>query len=159
DFSRRIKASGKRDPRDTVAAGINMLGEELQETTISRDYFESIYDAVSDILIITNQQFLISDLNQAAENKLGFSKGQLLGTDARKLIKRESKELEQIIREFKKSLRKTYSCETVLARLDGQDLIINCSVSTIFDRHNIEKGYLIIASDITEKKKQDTEVL
>lgn len=160
NFSKRINATGKRDPRDTIAAGINMLGEELQETTISRDYFESIYDAVSDILIITNQKFLISDLNHTAENKLGYSKDLLIGTDARKLIKQESKELEQIMYEFKQSLRTTYSCETVLKKQNGQDMVINCSVSTIFDRRqNIEKGYLIIASDITEKKKQDSEVL
>ena len=42
NFDRKLTMSSRMDEVDAFIAGVNMLGEELKERTISRDYFNDI---------------------------------------------------------------------------------------------------------------------
>ena len=46
-FDKRLSLSKKLDEVDAFIAGVNMLGEELKETTISRNYFNDIFNSRS----------------------------------------------------------------------------------------------------------------
>ena len=43
NFEKKLAMSSRMDQVDAFIAGINMLGEELKERTISRDYFNDIF--------------------------------------------------------------------------------------------------------------------
>jgi len=47
DFDKKLAVSKKMDEVDAFISGVNMLGEELKERTISRDYFNNIFNSVS----------------------------------------------------------------------------------------------------------------
>jgi signal transduction histidine kinase/CheY-like chemotaxis protein len=48
DFNRRISVSEEGDTLDAIAVGINMLGEELEDTAASRRELEAAYRALQD---------------------------------------------------------------------------------------------------------------
>ena len=78
-FDRRIVLSELRDEIDGISNGINMLGEELNEALISKNYLNSIFNSVSDIVIILDKRGKIEDVNKAAMEKLLYSKKELTG--------------------------------------------------------------------------------
>ena len=48
DFSRRINVGESGDTLDAIAVGINMLGEELEDTAASRRELEAAYRALQE---------------------------------------------------------------------------------------------------------------
>ena len=70
NFKKKIPVSDHLDEIDSIITGINMLGEELQETTISKNFFENIYHSVTDILFVLDENGIIIDLNNYALKKL-----------------------------------------------------------------------------------------
>jgi len=78
-FDKRLAISKRLDDVDAVANGINMLGEELKSVTISRNYFNNIFNSVSDMVFILNTSGVIEDVNKTAEDKLKYKRGTLIG--------------------------------------------------------------------------------
>ncbi|MEO5907607.1 MAG: HAMP domain-containing protein, partial [Ginsengibacter sp.] len=54
-FNKRIRISDTKDELDAISNGINMLGEELNDVTISKIYFNSIFNSVSEMVFILNK--------------------------------------------------------------------------------------------------------
>lgn len=79
DFDKRLKLSDRLDDTDAVFSAFHMLAEELKAVTISRDYFNVIFDAVGDMIFVLSEKGLIEDLNAAACDRLGYVKKGLIG--------------------------------------------------------------------------------
>lgn len=155
DLSRRLEISDKRDDRDTIVAGINMLGEELEKTTISRDYFMNIYNSVSEILIYTNPKGEILDLNHATEKVLCKKADELKGIDIKTIINEEYHHLETKIREGFNTGDHFFTFEGSLIIDKNREIPVSCTLSKVMDRLHNHKGYLFIAKDITDKKNKE----
>src|SRR5687767_6387537 len=56
--------SDEVDELDMIISGINMLGEELLTTNVSRDFFSSIFNSVSDLVFIVGEDGLLIDANE-----------------------------------------------------------------------------------------------
>ena len=78
DFHKRLELLDNNSDLDTILAGINMLGEELEDKTISRDYFSSIFNSVSDVLIVFNSKGIITDVNLASEEAFQTAKENII---------------------------------------------------------------------------------
>lgn len=63
-FHNKVEVSDKLDEIDSIIMGINMLGEELVDTTISKNIFENIFNSVTNILFIVNQNGVIIGSNK-----------------------------------------------------------------------------------------------
>lgn len=155
ELHRRLEITGARDYRDVIIAGINMLGEELEKTTISRDYFMNIYNSVSEILIITDIDGKISDMNFAAQKTLNKTILELKKTDIIHLISPRFINFHIELKEFFLSGKTSISFETALKN-NSHETPVYCSISKITDRNNSLKGYLFIAKDITEQKNKES---
>ena len=88
-FDKRIVLSQKKDEIDGISNGINMLGEELNEALISKNYLNSIYNSVSDMVLILDKRGKIEDVNKAALEKLLFTKEELAGKKIQLICKGE----------------------------------------------------------------------
>ena len=73
NFDFKIKTSSNLDEIDAFISNINMLGEELKATTISKNYFNNIFHSVSDIIFIIKKNGEILDLNSAGYKLLKYS--------------------------------------------------------------------------------------
>ena len=63
-FSDKLEVSENLDEIDSIIMGINMLGEELEYTTISKNIFENIFNSVTNILFIVNKEGIIIGSNK-----------------------------------------------------------------------------------------------
>ncbi len=79
DFARRMPLSARLDSTDAIINGIHMLGEELQATTIFRNYFTNIFDSVSDMIFVLSKKGIINDCNRSVCERLGCSREQVVG--------------------------------------------------------------------------------
>lgn len=154
DFSKRAEISSSRDDTDTVIAGINMLGEELESITVSRDYFLSIYNAISELLIIVDGTGKIADVNNSVCQKLHVARKDIIGENINYLLG-EEKEFDEFSERYSKG-QFIDSIETNIGVGDFQ-LPVRCSVSKI--ENDSHKGCVIIASDISFEKKVEKELL
>ncbi len=64
NYLNKVKVSKNLDEIDSIIEGINMLGEELEETTISKNIFENIFNSVVNILFIVNNEGIITGANK-----------------------------------------------------------------------------------------------
>ncbi len=79
NFDRKLTMSPRMDQVDAFIAGVNMLGEELKERTISRDYFNDIFNSVSDMVFVLDKQGRIENINKAVSHHLQYSLEELIG--------------------------------------------------------------------------------
>jgi PAS domain S-box-containing protein len=90
DKAQRL-SSGSAEPDaddivDTMLAGVQMLGEELNARTISRDYFTGIFNRVTDMVIIVSRKGIIENVNLSARERLGYPDQVLLGRPVDSLL-------------------------------------------------------------------------
>ena len=87
NFHKKVTVSNNLDEIDSIIMGINMLGEELEETTISRNFFENIYNSVTDMLFVIDDNGKIINVNSVVEtNFLNIKRLLILLMDVKLLI-------------------------------------------------------------------------
>ncbi|MDH5682062.1 MAG: PAS domain S-box protein, partial [Spirochaetota bacterium] len=79
NFDFRENLTGSHENINAVISGLNMLGEELQASTVSSGYMGTIFDSMSDILIIVNLVGTIKKVNSSVSRMLGYEKYELQG--------------------------------------------------------------------------------
>ena len=88
--SGNLEAKGQVSPRnddyDAILTGINILTEELQHTTVSKDYLNSIYKGIADMLFILDKEENIVEINEAALSILKLNRNILVGKSFRNLF-------------------------------------------------------------------------
>jgi len=72
NFDKKVGMSRRMDEVDAFIAGVNMLGEELKDKTISRDYFNNIFNSVSDMVFVLDTKGQIEDINTSVTTLLGY---------------------------------------------------------------------------------------
>lgn len=156
DYSRRLEISENSDERDIIVSGINMLGEELESSTVSKDYFKSIYNAISDAVIVTDINGEITSFNSALESITGESSDTIIGMDVRDFYPSDYSRhvLNSVI---KKGSSYAPFEHTVI--IDDELRHYSCTISKILSKYDVHEGFLIIAKDITVEKKLEFEVL
>jgi len=80
DYSRPATVHGDGHIVDGLAAGLNMLGEELHASTVSREHVDSILRSMADGLIVVDQDDRIEEVNPALTRLLGYERAELIGS-------------------------------------------------------------------------------
>ena len=63
----------------TLVDSFNKMGEDLMETTVSKDYVDDILKNMLDSLIVINPDGTIKTVNRATCNLLGYKEEELVG--------------------------------------------------------------------------------
>lgn len=153
NYSAQGKISEHNDEVDMIISGINMLGEELLATNVDKDYFLSIYNAVTDLIIITDNDGIIEDVNNSVCNTYSVEKKDVIGKDVHEIIGEKKSMFDKIKVKLSGKLD-SFVFENVI-HFNGIEIIGLVSCSKIIDRFNVHKGYLISVKDITESKKTE----
>jgi PAS domain S-box-containing protein len=157
NFDKKVELSKKLDEIDTFIAGVNMLGEELKSTTISKNYFNNIFHAVSDLLIVLNMDGTVKMINKSASLLLNTSEDELIDLPVSRIMYSLSP---QAIREMlwhASDANDTIVVRTNLLYKNKKRIDAECSINLIHNDQNQRIGYLLIARDlnkIKEHKKQ-----
>jgi PAS domain S-box-containing protein len=152
-FSQRLRLSKELDEIDAVISGINMLGEELQATTISKNYFNNIFNTVSDMIFVVNQQGRIINANRAACEKLGFPENTRVGISIDRFLKKNEPSLKTLVSQVHKTVSAPpVEVETVFHKIGNQEPIPARCTITHLSSEGSKVQYLITAHDLTRIK-------
>jgi len=153
DFSQKILFDGNMNVFESLALGLNMLGEELLHSTVSVNYLENIYETMSDMLIVTDKDHKITKVNQATLETLKYEETELINKHI------------QIISGNHKSQAKTKpfheitsedSCkntESVFLTKTGKKINVLFSSNSMYNAIGVLEGYVCFAQNINEIKK------
>ena len=156
DFSAQGRISENFDALDTIISGINMLGEEIHERAISRDFMTSVFKAVKDLLFTVDAYGLITECNEAAEYGLGLGKEKIIGQDLKSFFQFSDEDLERLnrYRGGQSNPGDGIGIEGTFNSFSKGKRYIHCDISSLFNRDS-PSGYVILIRDITEKKMAD----
>lgn len=148
------------DDIDMIISGINMLGEELRSTNVSKEYFSSIFNTVTDLVMIVDESGSLIDVNLAVINLLGFTEEELLNYSILNLLADSKSSLfKRIKRNLKRSVENNYVIESELITKSKKIVFGLFTCSNIFDRNGKFNGYLISVKDITAQKENEKLIL
>lgn len=145
----------RSDEIGELANSFKMMAENLQHTTVSKDYFDSITRNMIDTLIIVTPKSCIKTVNVAVCNLLGFNEEELIGQPVNKIIDDEEetfifneKGVANLLEKgFISNLEKSYIAK------DGRRIPMLFSASVMFNKTDEPQVIVCVAKDITEQKK------
>lgn len=152
NFNYRIEISDKRDELDAFISNINMLGEELKSTTISKNFFNNIFNSVSDMLFIMDDKGLIKDINLRVSEMIGMKSSELIGQPM-KILNKDCHNLsyQDIFKKLNKS-NNPVEFETVFITKKEKHVPVYCSCSQLISENEKNPFLVIIAKDLTRTK-------
>lgn len=157
NFDYEIRRTDSVDELEGIVTGINMLVEELKTSTVSRDYMDSIYKGVVDLLFVLDQDFTVRSINEVAINSLGIPENEIVGRQFFTLAN-ESKESLSNINEALAAGTNIKNVELYLKTKNENVIPTSCSISQLFDNRKQRNGILIVAKDITQQKLIEEEL-
>jgi len=157
DLSARAEISTNDEIKD-LAVSFNKMTEELERTTVSRDYIVSIISNMNDTLIVTSEEGIIEMINKAGLGLLGYEEQELIGQHATFVFSEEvehgkGKDLADILR--KGSVR---NIEKTCRSKDGREIPILFSGSIMRDKKDRIQGIICVILDISDRKRIEQEM-
>lgn len=136
------------DELGQLSSTFDQMAENLSKTTVSRDYVDSIIEAMADLLFVTDEDFRITRVNSAVSDVLGISEDDLLDKSIDTLFN----DLPDDIFTHKNTIgNKTYTGEL---SVENENIIpVSISKGKISGKEKTVEGYVFVASDITSEKE------
>jgi len=158
NFDKKLGMSSRMDEVDAFISGVNMLGEELKEKTISRDYFNNIFNSVSDMVFVLDKEGKIENINHSITDRLQYSLDFLKGKPVNYLLdKLQPGWFSRVLKDLRVSRRTSY--ESVFKTRDKNSVPVLISASFLNTGKNLREKILVTAKDISEQKKTQNIVL
>jgi PAS domain S-box-containing protein len=136
------------DEIDNFANLFNNMIEVLSETTVSKDYLNSVIQKINEILIITDVDGKILIVNKATLNTLEYNEDELIGASIEKILLGENKtERTTLIEESVENIYNTYYSKS------KSPIPVTFTKSFIYNVKNKKTGILYLA--IHDKDERD----
>ncbi|MCX9013111.1 MAG: PAS domain S-box protein [Candidatus Methanoperedens sp.] len=141
-----------------LASAFNKMTEELQKTTVSKDYVENIIRSMFDTLVVATPDGTIQKVNKAICDLLGYRSEELIGRPVDILfsdeaLQPESSWLDELLKKGSIiNIEKTYLTK------DGRKIPVLFSVSTMCDDEGNILGIVCVAKDVTERKLAEDKI-
>ena len=161
DFNSKVKIDSN-DEIGQLADSFNQMIDDLQESTVSKEYVENIINSMIDTLIVLNPEGKIQKVNQATCDLLGYKAEELIGQPFRQIFKLsaekdEKKDDEKQRTEIEHLIQGGSIREIERAYIAKDESIIPVlfSGSAIRDRNGQVQGVVCVALDISDRKRAE----
>jgi PAS domain S-box-containing protein len=142
------------DELGDLARSFNRMSQALAQTTVSKDFLDRILENMLDPLIVLEPDGRIRLLNRATLELLGYASGELLGQSARNLFASYPAVLDTIgTQGFVKNIELNFASKS------GRSIPVFFSGSIFKDKAGQTLGIILVAKDITERKKMEDEII
>ncbi len=158
DFQARADIVSK-DEIGKLAISFNKMIEDLQETTVSKDYVDNIIKSMVYTVTVLNPDTTIRTVNQATIDLLGYNEDELVEKpvsmmfpDNEVLVSRAG--ITDLVKNgFIHNVEKIYLTK------DSRQIPVLFSASVMRDFSGHVQGIVCVALDITERKKAEVELI
>jgi PAS domain S-box-containing protein len=148
DLTTRVVASAEGEI-SLLIGSFNQMAEDLQRTTVSREYVDNIIRSMTEALLILSPDYRVMDVNRAACRLLGYAEEELAGMRADVLF-----DTSILAGVTNGTLSETGLCvDTLCQRRDGSSLPILFTASAMHDIDGKLQGIVCNALDISEMKQ------
>ncbi len=129
----------------------NHMADDLQYTTVSKDYFDSIFTSMLESLIVMSPEGTIQKTNRAACMLLEYEENELVGQAFKHILNEDLPfEIERLDREMLSDA--ALKSERTYTAKSGRKIPVLFSASVMKSEHGIIEGIVCAAHDITERK-------
>ena len=153
DYGAEVPVLSKDELGD-LARSFNQMSQALAQTTVSKDFLDQILENMLDPLFVLEMDGRIRLVNRAVLELLSFELGELLGQSAR-LVFAGAPVMQETIAErgFVKNI------ELKIRTKSGHEIPVFLSGSSFKDKSGRLVGMILVAKDITDRKKLEGEIL
>ncbi len=141
-----------------LSSSLNHMLENLEKTTTSRDYFNTVLNSLSEILLITDFSGRIGMANRAASEITHWSVEELVGLNIDTILRVDSAPQYISRPGADKSVKATPSYEGFLAVKDGKEISVQVSSARMAQRGDMPARKIYVLSDITERKQAEQQL-
>jgi PAS domain S-box-containing protein len=140
-----------RDELGQLARAFNEMTEELEETTVSKEFMDTIIENMLNSLIIVDHEFRIQAVNQETLNLLAYPENELLGAPMAKVLAKptQPEAPELAVKPLVEPMR---AVERVYLSKTGEEIPVLFSSSILQTGDRESRGFVCVAQDITEVK-------
>ena len=157
DLENEVNAEGS-DELGQLAAAFNAMVKELRQTTVSKDYADSVINAMRDGMVVVDPACRIVSVNHAAAALLGRGEEELRG-------KRFCDEVIDFSLEWQRHFNALLGKGGVpdykidFKAKDGRLVPILLSGAALRDKDGQAGGVVLIAKDVTELKRAENDLI
>lgn len=145
---------GSHDEIGMLAASINQMAADLQETTVSRSYLDNIIQSMREMLIVADPDQRIRHVNPAACRELKYEPVDFENKTLRELFGAEEFAEEERLPDL---LASGIECD--MQDKHGTAIPVHCSAARMEDQEGSLEGYVCVASNISRQKEAETQLV
>ena len=150
NYNYQVKLIGD-DFFDSLATCINILGEELNYSTVTTNYTEDVFNSIGDLLLVVDNLGYVLFVNKSICQVLGY-KAEEIERQHIKLILEPAIDFSTILEN--NELQRGYNYRTKSNNL----IPVSLSISNFSRKDNPFMGHVIIARDISLSLKYEREI-
>jgi len=147
----------RRDEIGMLASSFNHMTRELQQTTVSREYFESIMRSMGEMVFVTDDRQRIQFTNPAVLETLGYKQDELTNMHLDELIKSHTKFTDEEIKKLSIN-REIKSMEREFIHKSGHTVPVLITVTIMQQADNKSHQIVHAGRDITRLKRAEHEL-
>jgi PAS domain S-box-containing protein len=135
-----------------LASLFDAMTEQLQQTTISRNFADNVFRAMRDTLVVVSSAGTIQTVNSATCGLLGYEERELLGQPLSMILADDSPFCQTGL----SAVAKGQACQGVedtYVTKDGRRIPVLLSASPMPDSHHTVQWVVCVAQDFTERKQ------
>lgn len=148
----RIEISSK-DELGELSEAFNAMAEGLQKKTVSKAYVDNIIESIQEALFVTDTNGKVIRVNSAAAELVGYEVGEMLNRPVKDFYN-----LAEMNSEQNEKRKNNKSFEFSLIHKNNTVVPVLFSEATLMDNQGNWVGKVAVASDITDRKKQEEEI-
>jgi PAS domain S-box-containing protein len=142
DYTRPLDVA-RRDELGDLQNALERMRQKLSETTITKNYLDTVLNSLSDSVLVTSADGLIKSCNDAAQRLLGYSEADMLGKPLHSFVDPAHRGA------FDGVNSALDARETVLRTASGQTIPVSIAFSPISTADPQFQGDIYVARNIT----------
>jgi PAS domain S-box-containing protein len=130
------------------------MAEDLDKTTVSKDYVDNIIKSMINSLIVVSPENKIIRTNTATCMLLGYEEKELVGRQVETIFGGSGSGKDPWMKTMLTDKHVSNIEETYLTK-NGQEIPVLFSASVMYDANKVIRGIVYVAQDITERKRAE----
>ena len=151
DYTRPVGVA-RLDELGDLQHALERMRQKLSETTITKNYLDTVLNSLSDSVLVTSADGLIKSCNEAAQRLLGYSEADMVGKPLHSFVDAAHRDAFDGVHSMPDAR------ETVLRTASGQTIPVSIASSPISTVDPQFQGDIYVARNITERKRAERRI-